>query len=135
MHANGPRKAAEVALDQVEAGGGALGEIRPFFFADHEHDAGFEQHADAVGRDARQIEHDLDRVLGLEHIDAGHAFARDHVPPIRPAPRQVVEQPVNIVGQIGRVKLHGTRRDARHRSILRFLRFLKFLRVPEVPEL
>ncbi len=51
----------------------------------------------ASGGDAGQVEHDLHGLLGLEHVDDGHALAGDDVPPIRPAPGQIIEQPMDVL--------------------------------------
>jgi hypothetical protein len=118
-HAHGARETAEVPFDQVKTRGLALGEIRTLFLADHQHHAGLEEDADAVGRHAGQIEHDLDALFGLEHIDAGHAFTRDHVPPIGAPLRQLVEEALHVVGQFRRVELYRARGTCAHRSILR----------------
>ena len=78
-------------------------EIGPFFLADDQQHAGLEQDAHRVGGDAGQVEHDLHGLFGLEDVDDRHAFAGDDVPPIRPPPRQVIEQPMDVLGEVSRL--------------------------------
>ena len=105
------REAPEVALDQVEAGRPALREVGPFLLADDQDNAGLEQDAHRLGGHAGQVEHDLHGLLGLEHIDDGHALAGDDVAAIGPPLRQVVEQPLDVLGKVGRL-IHGAGREA-----------------------
>ncbi len=97
------REASEVTLDQVKAGRSALREIGPFLLADDQQHAGLEEDANRVRGDAGQVEDDLDGLFGLEDIDDRHAFAGDGVPPIGASLRQVVEQAMDVLGEISRL--------------------------------
>ena len=97
------REASEVTLDQVKAGGAALGEVGPFLFTDDQQHARLEQDAHRVRGDAGKVEDDLHGLFGLEDIDDRHAFAGDHVAPIGASFRQVVEQAMDVVGKVSRL--------------------------------
>jgi hypothetical protein len=98
----------------VKTGRAALGEVGTFFFAGDDDHAGLQHDADAVGVDAGHVEHDLDVLLGLEHIHDRHALAGHHVTAIGTPFRQIVEQPPDIVGQISRIEIHRARRIRAH---------------------
>ena len=78
-------------------------EIRPLLLADDQQHAGLEQDAHRLGRDAGEVEHDFDGLLRLEDVDHGHAFAGDHVPAVRPAAGQIIEQAMDVLGQVSRL--------------------------------
>ena len=69
--------------------------------ADDEEHAVLDQDAQPVGGDARDVDDDLDGVLGLEHVQGRRALARHVGPPVRAAPGQIVEQPAHFVGRSG----------------------------------
>ena len=75
----------------------------PLLLADDQQHAGLEQDAHRVRGDAGEVEHDLHGLFRLEDVDDRHAFAGDDVPAIRPAAGQVVEQPMDVLGQVSRL--------------------------------
>src|SRR2546421_444015 len=75
--ADDAREAAVAALDEVKARFAAHAPRR--FFAGDQHAVAFRQQPHRFHVDARQIDHDLDRVVGFVDVDGRRAFAGQRV--------------------------------------------------------
>ena len=105
MHANRAGKPSKITLHEMKTGGAARAGFGPLLFAHNQHHAGLDENANAVRRDARQIEDHLDALLRFEHIEQRHALAGDDMPAARPTPRQILEEASHLrpeVADIGR---------------------------------
>ena len=98
--AHGPGKTSEAAFDEVKGGGVRLRAARrPLATGNHQRVV-LEQDPNVVGRDARQVENDLEVLLPLHDI---HGWR------VQPTWRgivcllQVLEEPAYLVGKLGRL--------------------------------
>ena len=72
---HGARETTEATLDKVKAG---IGDAAPHrLFAHNEHRTVFYQHSDGAGLDPRQVDRDLNRIVGFEDIERGRALASE----------------------------------------------------------
>src|SRR4029079_10870170 len=75
--AHDARESSVAALDQMKAGLAAR--ATRGFLAGYENAVAFPDEANRARIDAREINGDLERIVGLVHIDRGHALAREGV--------------------------------------------------------
>ncbi len=113
VHPYGTREAPEVALDKVKAGRASRG-FRSLFLARDDHHPSFDHDANALSGHAGDIEDDFNAVLGLENVEKRKALARDHVPPVRTPPGEVVEKPPHLLSEVANVRGDEHSRDRAH---------------------
>ncbi len=102
MDADGAGEAAEVAFHQVVAGRPGT-RLRPILLAGDDDHAALDQDAEVGGRHARDVEDQVEGVLGLEHVEQRQAFAGDLLPPLGPLAAEFVEQPPDVSGDVADV--------------------------------
>ena len=108
VDADGAGEAAEVALDQVEAGRALRPRLGPVLLAGDDDHAGLDDDAEVGRRDARHVDHQVEGVVGLEDVEQRQALAGDLVAAVGPLAGQLVEQLADVGGDVADV---GGRRE------------------------
>ncbi len=103
VDADGAGEAAEVALDQMEARRALRPRLGPVLLAGDDDHTGRDHDSEIGGRDARDVEHQLEGVVGLEDVEEGQAFAGDLVTAVWTLAGQLVEQLADVARDVADV--------------------------------
>ena len=103
VDADGAGKTAEVAFDEMETGRGLGPRLGAILLAGDDDHPGLDHDPEVGDRDARDVDHQVEGVLGLEHVEQRQAFPGDLVAAVRPLPGQFVEQFAHVGGNVADV--------------------------------